>query len=60
MIQAAKADLDVLEQYGVLVGQYLHQHPADDMPTFLAQAGAALWAEERFFKNMAGIFGGKK
>jgi hypothetical protein len=49
-----------LEQYGTLVMQYLHQRPAEDIPTFLVQAAAALWAEERFFKNMASIFGGKK
>ncbi len=53
------ADLDGLDQHAVLIRQYLGQRPADDFETFVIQAAKALWAEERFFKNMATALGGK-
>ena len=58
-MREAAAGLTGVDQYAVLIQQYLGQRPADDLAAFVAQAAAALWAEERFFKNMAMALGGK-
>lgn len=58
-MREAAARLTGLDQYEVLIRQYLGQPPANDFTAFVAQAAQALWAEERFFKNMATALGGK-
>ena len=62
MIQGRKAALadDGLGQLAALIGHYCHEDPAADWDAFQDQAARALWLEERYFTNLAKVFGTKK
>jgi hypothetical protein len=47
-------------QYAVLIRFWLKEVPADDPEAFVDQAASALWIEERCFKGLGGLFGGKQ
>jgi hypothetical protein len=42
-----------------LISHWLHEEPEDEIERMADQSAAALWLEERYFKNMAKIFGKK-
>jgi hypothetical protein len=42
-----------------LIRHWLHELPSDGLEELIEQSAAALWIEERFFKNMGKILGGK-
>ena len=46
-----------IEQCTILIKHYLREQPVNNSDDFAVQAARALWLEQRYFENMAKVFG---